>query len=86
MSREMKDSGVEWLGEIPKGWNVKKGKALYSITTGKLDANAEEPTGIYPLNSTHSVSSGSFASSRTRLCRYSTDRIAITSPLFYFII
>ena len=42
MSREMKDSGVEWLGEIPKGWNVKKGKALYSITTGKLDANAEE--------------------------------------------
>lgn len=45
----MKDSGVEWLGEIPKGWNVKKGKALYSITTGKLDANAEEPTGIYPF-------------------------------------
>lgn len=49
MSREMKDSGVEWLGEIPKGWKVKKGKALYSITTGKLDANAEEPTGIYPF-------------------------------------
>ena len=49
MSREMKDSGVEWLGEIPKGWNVKKGKALYSIATGKLDANAEEPTGIYPF-------------------------------------
>ena len=49
MSREMKDSGVEWLGEIPKGWNVKKGKALYSITTGKLDANAEQPTGIYPF-------------------------------------
>lgn len=45
----MKDSGVEWLGEIPKGWNVKKGKALYRITTGKLDANAEEPTGIYPF-------------------------------------
>ena len=37
------------MGEIPKGWNVKKGKALYSITTGKLDANAEEPTGIYPF-------------------------------------
>ena len=49
MSREMKDSGVEWLGEIPKGWNVKKGKALYSKTTCKLDANAEEPTGIYPF-------------------------------------
>lgn len=45
----MKDSGVEWLGKIPKGWNVKKGKTLYSITTGKLDANAEEPTGIHPF-------------------------------------
>lgn len=38
------------VGRIPKGWEwVKKGKALYSITTGKLDANAEEPTGIYPF-------------------------------------
>ena len=34
------------------------------------------------LNSTHSVSSGSFASSRTRLCRYSTDRIAMVSLPF----
>ena len=33
------------------------------------------------LNSTHSVSSGNFTSSRTRLCRYSTDRIAMVSPL-----
>lgn len=37
MSREMKDSGVEWLGEIPKGWNVKKGKALTKALT-KLQA------------------------------------------------
>ena len=22
MSREMKDSGVEWIGEIQKDWNV----------------------------------------------------------------
>ncbi len=24
MSREMKDSGVEWIGEIPKGWGFAK--------------------------------------------------------------
>ncbi len=22
MAREMKDSGIEWIGEIPKGWNI----------------------------------------------------------------
>ena len=26
MSREMKDSGVEWIGEIPKDWNCCKQK------------------------------------------------------------
>ena len=49
MSREMKDSGIEWLGKIPKEWKIKKGKSLYNITTGKLDANAEEPDGAYPF-------------------------------------
>ena len=24
MSREMKDSGVEWIGEIPKNWGFAK--------------------------------------------------------------
>ena len=24
MSREMKDSGVEWIGEIPEDWDVKR--------------------------------------------------------------
>lgn len=26
--REMKDSGVEWIGEIPKDWNIKRLKAV----------------------------------------------------------
>ena len=26
MCREMKDSGIEWIGEIPQHWNVKKHK------------------------------------------------------------
>ena len=28
MSREMKDSGIEWIGEIPKGWKVCKVKQI----------------------------------------------------------
>ncbi|MCF8363470.1 MAG: restriction endonuclease subunit S [Prolixibacteraceae bacterium] len=33
-SRPMKDSGVEWIGEIPEGWEVKKLKYLGNIVSG----------------------------------------------------
>lgn len=31
MSREMKDSGVAWIGDIPKGWEIHKGKHVLAI-------------------------------------------------------
>ena len=34
MSREMKDSGIEWIGEIPKDWLVKKIKHGFTIFAG----------------------------------------------------
>jgi len=33
---EMKDSGVEWLGMIPKDWDVTKVKYYYDIQLGKM--------------------------------------------------
>lgn len=33
-NRLMKDSGIEWIGEIPKGWETRKVKAFYNIQTG----------------------------------------------------
>ena len=27
--REMKDSGIEWIGKIPKGWSVCRVKNFY---------------------------------------------------------
>lgn len=33
-SEEMKDSGVEWLGEIPKDWNITKLKYIGEAITG----------------------------------------------------
>lgn len=36
MGRPMKDSGVEWIGEIPEQWETIKGKYLYSVKKGKL--------------------------------------------------
>lgn len=40
--REMKDSGIEWIGEIPNSWTVRRGKALFVNTKyipGKLSSN-----------------------------------------------
>lgn len=34
MTRQMKDSGVEWIGEIPEKWNAKKFKYIFSIIGG----------------------------------------------------
>ena len=32
MVREMKDSGVAWIGEIPANWDVRRNKTLFSCT------------------------------------------------------
>lgn len=34
MARQMKDSGVEWIGEIPEGWKVRRLKTIAKIQTG----------------------------------------------------
>lgn len=37
--REMKDSGIEWIGNIPNGWHIEKGKYCFT--------NKKEIPGIY---------------------------------------
>jgi len=50
----MKESGVEWIGEIPEDWEVKRGKYLFRIinelsTTGKEELlTVSDKTGITP--------------------------------------
>ena len=34
MARKMKDSGIEWIGEIPEGWEIRKIKNNFSIYAG----------------------------------------------------
>ena len=31
MSRKMKDSGIEWIGEIPEGWSIARGKHILTL-------------------------------------------------------
>ncbi len=49
MSRVLVDSGIDWLGKIPKDWNRIKTKYLVSITTGRKDANESSENGQYPF-------------------------------------
>jgi type I restriction enzyme S subunit len=43
----LKDSGVEWIGEIPEGWELKKVKHIAKVVLGKMLCN--EDKGNYSL-------------------------------------
>lgn len=45
---KMKDSGIEWIGEVPKGWEVKPFKHCVSINNGE-DYKDVEATDGYPV-------------------------------------
>lgn len=45
----MKDSGIEWLGEIPEGWEVTRMRYLCDIGTGGKDTENREHEGQYPF-------------------------------------
>ena len=34
MARKMRDSGVEWIGEVPEGWEVRKAKSIIIANDG----------------------------------------------------
>ena len=44
-----KDSGVEWLGEVPEHWEIKRLKFLCRITTGGKDTVNAVADGLYPF-------------------------------------
>ncbi len=39
---EMKDSGIEWIGDIPENWTIRPVKALYNLTTGFTPNSQDE--------------------------------------------
>lgn len=48
-NREMKDSGIEWLGEIPKSWEIRRLRYLVNIKTGSNDTIDAVADGVYPF-------------------------------------
>lgn len=65
----MKDSGIEWIGEVPEHWLVIRLKYLCDITTGDKDTENNEEDGEYPF----------FVRSQTieRISTYSFDGEAV---------
>ena len=49
MAREMKDSGIEWIGEIPRSWGICRLRFLCNILTGNQDTQDNDPDGKYPF-------------------------------------
>ncbi len=44
-----KDSGIQWIGEIPEHWEVKRLKRLASICNGQDQKNVVDKNGKYPI-------------------------------------
>lgn len=44
--REMKDSGLKWLGEIPSNWTLAKIGGLYSIRNEKVSDKEYPPLSV----------------------------------------
>ena len=56
---EMKDSGIEWIGEIPENWEMPKVKHLFYIGRGRVIAQTElEEGGLYPVYSSQTKDDG----------------------------
>ncbi len=49
MKRQMKDSGVEWIGEIPENTKLIQLRFIADITTGNMDTQNREDDGEYPF-------------------------------------
>jgi len=41
MARQMKDSGIEWIGEIPAGWGIHTASQLFSQVKNKNEGLQE---------------------------------------------
>lgn len=50
MAREMKDSGIVWIGEIPREWEIRKLKTYINFVNGfAFDGSILEKEGTYPI-------------------------------------
>lgn len=47
--RQLKNSGIGWIGDIPTTWEVRRLRFLCNISTGNQDTQDNDPDGEYPF-------------------------------------
>ena len=73
----MKDSGIEWLGEIPAHWEVKPTYSVYSVQLGKmLSPAATEGVNLLPYLRNRDVQWDSISVEDLPLMNFSSAEIA----------
>ena len=59
LTKAMKDSGIEWIGEIPEDWEVVKVKYLFELGRGRVIGKQElKSKGKYPVYSSQTKNDG----------------------------
>ena len=60
--RERKNSGIEWIGDIPVDWEIRLVKNVFDITRGrviaKTDIDADKRDDMYPVYSSQTANNG----------------------------
>lgn len=74
MARQMKDSGVEWIGQIPENWKLPKVKNLFQIGRGRVISQLELEDEGYPVYSSQTKNNGCLGYIST----YDFDRSQLT--------
>ena len=74
MARKMKDSGIEWIGNIPISWEIPKVKYLFDIGRGRVIAKTELEDEGYPVYSSQTKNNGVLGYINT----YDFDRSQLT--------
>ena len=73
-NRPMKDSGIEWIGEIPKNWDLPKVKQLFYIGRGRVISQLDLEDSGYPVYSSQTKNNGCLGYIKT----YDFDRSQLT--------
>jgi len=55
----MKESGIEWIGDVPAHWEVKRAKEIFNISRGRVIAQTElVDDGVFPVYSSQTKDYG----------------------------
>ncbi|MCM1127187.1 MAG: restriction endonuclease subunit S [Lachnospiraceae bacterium] len=76
MARQMKDSGVEWIGEIPAEWEVTKIKNKMEFINGyAFDSNSLKSTGKYSVIRIGDIADGTINAKQANKIDYNDNTL-----------